>query len=250
MRICRPRRWDIPPRGTLVSDGPHALRRKRGDEFCDLAAAGAAVGPRLQPHSDSRDGSETLCRGLDDLVPADLEAGADGRAAIALTRVWSSGEKAQAILGRDALAQTSGKPRTGDDRRLARGEQRAGQSLALERNEAALAGRNVVIGDDLRVVAEAKRLLREARPVRRLAEACKFRTPAATSRRKGEIIGAPGFDPRARYGEGVPGRLVSPGRDRRDLQLRLAGDGVHRGADQSVDGRSRSELVRPVHRRK
>ena|SRR5271166_6504538 len=95
------------------SHRPNATLGDGLDQFRDLGAAGAAVGPRLEPLADRGDRGAALRRRLQDLVAANVEAGTDGRAAVARLGAWPSGEEPQAIFGDDPLAEALGKPGPG-----------------------------------------------------------------------------------------------------------------------------------------
>jgi len=110
----------------------------------DFAAAGAAVRPGLEARADRRDRRASLRYRLNDLVAADVDAGANSWAAVARLSAGTSGEELQAVLGRDAVAEALSEPGAGRGDRLARGEQRADESLAGESDETALTGRSVV----------------------------------------------------------------------------------------------------------
>ncbi len=65
--------------------------------------------------------------GLDNLVAADVEAGADGRTRIPRLGAGASGEQPQPVLRRDRRAQTLSEPGAGCGGRLTRDKQSAGE---------------------------------------------------------------------------------------------------------------------------
>lgn len=88
-------------RGGGESEGPRARgaldsfwESGRIDDPCDLGAAGAAIGAGLQGDTDGSEGGAAAGAGAKNLVAADIEAGADDRAAIHGTRAGAAGEQA------------------------------------------------------------------------------------------------------------------------------------------------------------
>ena len=240
------------PAWDRASSRARGLWGHRDNQFCDFATARPAVRPSFEALSDRSDGRRRAKLGghLQDLVAADVEAGADGRPAVARFGAGATRQQPQAFAWRDQLTETLDDPGTRDRTRSNRAEESAGEGAVLKCDAAALAGRGIVISDDIGVVAKRKRSPSESRPIGRRRKAREFGAPPAARDRHGEIVGLANDYGPGRGREGVPSGFEAPRGDRRAFQLRLAGDRIGGGADERIDQAERCLLIGPVHRSK
>jgi hypothetical protein len=157
------------------------LSGDRRNQFCDLTAAGAAVRARFETRSDRSDGRRLAEVGgrLQDLVTADVEAGADDRSAIARLGARPAQEHLQPFRRPDLRAETLNNPGPGDSDRTGGSKQRSGEGAIFKCDEAALAGCVIVIGDDVGALVERERSPRKISPIGWRRKPREFGAPAS-----------------------------------------------------------------------